>query len=245
MTNSQHYVRQPAFLFFIRIAQILLSIIILGLAAYGIDYSKTTYGAYVVQYIIKDGATDQSEAAFGFAIFVVIYTWIAVGYNLAGSTFFVALWNCWAVLALEIVAVVFWLVAFALLGAWASDHVSMSKKDGGLGLGNFDDSSFGDSSLPSVGDLTNWITKRSTISSESKKAKGVWQSGAAASGLGAIVWVLFIITLVVYAISLQRHRTDPENQNLPADGSPLPDEAHDPNYELKQQSQGYAPQQPA
>jgi len=245
MTNSQHYVRQPAFLFFIRIAQILLSIIILGLAAYGIDY------------FTKDGGkpTDQTEAAFGFAIFVVIYTWIVVGYNLAASTLFIAFWNCWAVLALEIVAVVFWLVSFALLGDWASDYKFMSDKDkyyGDYGLGDY---GLGDISLPSIPDLTDMfsgVTKRATISSAEaefdkafKKAKGVWQSGAAASGLGAIVWVLFIITLVVYAISLQRHRADPENQNLPADGSPLPDEAHDPNYELKQQSQGYAPQQPA
>jgi len=236
MTNSQHYVRQPAFLFFIRIAQILLSVIILGLAAYGIDY------------FTKDGGkpTDQTEAAFGFAIFVVIYTWIVVGYNLAASTLFIAFWNCWAVLALEIVAVVFWLVSFALLGDWASDYKYMSDKD------NY----YGDVSLPTgmpdLSDILSGITKRAKISSAEaeydnafKKAKGVWQSGAAASGLGAIVWVLFIITLVVYAISLQRHRADPENQNLPADGSPLPDEAHDPNYELKQQSQGYAPQQPA
>jgi len=234
MTNAQHYVRQPAFLFFIRIAQILLSIIILGLAAFGIDYF--TKGD------LK--APDQVEEAFGFTIFVVIYTWIAVGYNLAASTFFVAFWNCWAVLALEIVAVVFWLVAFALLGEWASDYKFMSQKD--KFYGDFSDSDLGDL-LSGFG-----IYKRATVYGDDavvddgfKKAKSVWQSGAAASGLGAIVWVLFIVTLVVYVISLQRHRADPENQNLPADGSPLQGEAHDPNYELKQQPQGYAPQQPA
>jgi len=238
MTNSQHYVRQPAFLFFVRIAQILLSIIILGLAAYGIDHF-TQGGAE---------APDKVEAAFGFAIFVVIYTWIAVGYNLAASTFFVAFWNCWAVLALEIVAVVFWLAAFALLGDWASDYKFMTEKT----------TSYGDyQSIPGISDLLDGILKRrqfydvdnvvdnAAADDAFKKAKGVWQSGAAASGLGAIVWVLFIVTLVVYAISLQRHRADPENQNLPADGSPSNDVAHDPNYELKQQPQGYATQQPA
>ncbi|KAI5805351.1 hypothetical protein DFH27DRAFT_550729 [Peziza echinospora] len=42
----------------------------------------------------------------------------------------------------------------------------------------------------------------------------MWKTAAAASGLGAIMWICFLIITVVYILRLHRFRNDPANQHL-------------------------------
>lgn len=44
--GSQHIVQQPKFLFFIKIAQLVLAVIILGLASFAISVLPNTFGTF-------------------------------------------------------------------------------------------------------------------------------------------------------------------------------------------------------
>lgn len=213
--TDQHYVQQPAFLFFIRIAQAVLSLIILGLAAYGV--------ATLVDY----------GGSFGFNIFCALYTWIVVGYLLGTSAFAIGLWNCWAALVLEIFGVIFWLCAWGSMAAWAA----VWNWAGGYG-----GSSYGGSSY--YGYINDILYKRDLVKRVTyKEQKTAWQCVAAASGLGALVWILFLVTLITYSIHLHRHRKNPENANLPNNGEPVHVEKHEmqPQGGMQYPQQGYTP----
>jgi len=141
---------------------------------------------------------------FGFNIFCSLYTFIVCAYLISTPIWLPALWNCWAALVLEIFGVIFWLCGFATLAAWAA-------------LGTY-----------TTNYLTNYdavynYTKRSSIYNSDKELKTwdrAWQCAAAAAGLGALIWVLYMVTLITFSIFLHRHRKNPENANLPDDGSP-------------------------
>jgi len=185
--TDQHYVRQPAWLFWLRIAQTIFAVLILALTAFSMSTLTNILGS------------------FGYNIFCCVYTFITLTYLCAGPVFFLALWNMWAALVLEIFAVVFWLSGWASLAAWAA-------------LGNYvydvaDSYSYGiDDDYYGIDDHYRDLYK---------KQRTAWQCAAAAAGLGALLWVSFIVSLVVYSVHLHRHRRAPENANLPKSGEPV------------------------
>ncbi|KAG0134856.1 hypothetical protein HOY82DRAFT_583896 [Tuber indicum] len=133
---------------------------------------------------------------FGFNIFTCLFTFIVGAYLLVTPLRAPKLYNCWAALVLEIFGVIFWLSAFATLASWAS-----------LGL------------------LTVDYLDNITKEAEERYARyrAGWRCAGAAAGLGGIVWILFMITLITYSIFLHRHRKNPGNKNLPDNGSPARD----------------------
>lgn len=146
--EAPHYVRQPAFLFWIRIAILVLSVLVLGLIAFSLS----------VWTVVVD--------AFAFGIFCCIYNFIVGGYLIVSVARFVNFWNCWAVLALDIIGVVFWLAAWASMASWASSKKFLGGARSGL--------------------FSSFIMRRSDH--PYNKHKGSWQAAAAASGLGALIW---------------------------------------------------------
>ncbi|KAI5840635.1 hypothetical protein BZA05DRAFT_454423 [Tricharina praecox] len=139
---------------------------------------------------------------FGYNIFCCIYNFIGVGYLLVSVARAPRIWNCWAALVIDIFGVIFWISAWGSLAGWAA-------------LGNI---AYDSSAL----DLCRHYSK--TDQRKCNGRKGAWQASAATAGLGAIVWVLFVVHLIVYSIHLHRHRTAPETKHLPSSGRALTEE---------------------
>jgi len=156
----------PKFLIFLRIAQFALAIILLGLTAYGVTF------------IAFDGDS--------LMLFTSLATMIIVGYILASEMLVTGLYNYWAILGLDIFAMIFWLISFALL---ASEVAAFSIIDYCYGYYCYKKRDFSD------------LSKRATTNPHTYR-----NAMAAASGLGALEFILFIITLVFTALALHRHR---------------------------------------
>ncbi|KAG0635748.1 hypothetical protein HOY80DRAFT_980515 [Tuber brumale] len=200
--SDQHVVDQPPWLKFIRIAQVSLSLLIIALAAFAL--SAIPYG--------------NTFGTFGFNIFTCLFTIIVGAYLLITPLRAPKLYNCWAALVLEIFGVIFWLSAFATLASWASLGLltvgALRKRDAKKSSSSSSNNNFGSDYLDSL-----------TKDAEARYAryKAGWRCAGAAAGLGGIVWILFMITLITYSIFLHRHRKNPENKNLPDNGSPAGD----------------------
>lgn len=98
--------------------------------------------------------------------------------------------------------VIFWLCAFATLASWSSAWVlwdALTKR------------SYGDDSYNSA---------IAAAAAAVARFRAGWRCAAAAGGLGGILWVLALVSLVTYSVSLHRHRGNPDNKDLPEDGSP-------------------------
>jgi len=167
--STSHIVELPFFVTIIRIAQLVLTIIILGLA--GNTINGLTGGS---------GATFGLEP-LGFTIFCCVWTLLVNAYLLATPIFLPVAYNMWGHLALEALSWLFWLSGFASTASWASAR---------SGWGN--DSFLG---YPS-------------------SYKSYWATAAAAAGMGAIMWILYTVTLVFFCLRLHSHRTDPNNAHL-------------------------------
>ncbi|KAI9814725.1 MAG: hypothetical protein M1827_002991 [Pycnora praestabilis] len=209
--NHGHVVPTPRWILGIRIAQVVLALLILALVAYSTSVWGGTY----------------MDAAYGINIFTAIATFIIVAYVTLSPMMFPHLYNMWAVLAAEIFAVLWWLIAFAILASWSSSFTWISYDD--------------------------WFYKRDTVFQKRDNLTTAWQTGAAASGLGGLEFILFIITLVMFGLSLHRQRrgvTNREHQAAPpyqsnSDGTQNESFAQDPKYEMQpmQSQQQIPPQQ--
>ncbi|KAI9777406.1 MAG: hypothetical protein M1839_008919 [Geoglossum umbratile] len=129
-----------------------------------------------------------------------------------------AWYNCWAALALEIFGVVFWLPAFASLGAWSSINSLYS--------------SYYQSDCHYYG-TCNYQT--------------AWQTAAAAAGMGGLEFILFLVTLITFSVFLHRHRTQgaPTHFGMQPSyggGHPAPAGGQQP---VDMQNMGYPPKEPA
>ncbi|RPA89965.1 hypothetical protein L873DRAFT_1754406 [Choiromyces venosus 120613-1] len=200
--TDQHVVEQPPWLKFIRIAQVGLSVLILALASFAL--SAIPYG--------------NTFGTFGFNIFTCLFTFIAGAYLILTPLKSPKLYNCWAALVLEIFGVIFWLSAFATLASWASLGLltvhALGKRDVKKSTSSSNDGQFGS-------DI--WSSTSKEMEARYARYQAGWKCAGAAAGLGGIVWVLFMITLITYSIFLHRHRMNPENKNLPDNGSPAQD----------------------
>ncbi|UNI23052.1 hypothetical protein JDV02_008895 [Purpureocillium takamizusanense] len=173
---SEHVLKTPAWVFAVRIAQVLGSLIVLGLSAS----------------IIHDLYLDE----LGLAIAVSIITWIVVAYAL--STEKVSAWHVGyhvlAVVVLDGFMLVMWLAAWAAVAARrATFRIPTSVSE------CFDN-----------GDLVNsksCMRKRDIFRRDILFKKGQAQMSAAA-GIGALVWLLFIVTFVWTMVNFLRGRKD-------------------------------------
>jgi hypothetical protein len=122
-----------------------------------------------------------------FSIFVALVTMIIGGWYLLSSRQIPALYHKVAVLVLECFLLIWWLAAWADLAAWA---------------GGYDFYAVTTSSVCAYGycapfkkravDVNSWENYRNAM--------------AAAAGIGALNFILFIVTLVTFAIYFHRHR---------------------------------------
>ncbi|ROT42242.1 hypothetical protein SODALDRAFT_326426 [Sodiomyces alkalinus F11] len=156
--GQEHIPIYPRGFIGLRIAQSVLGVTTLGLSA------------FIVATIPFDGAA--------LMLFVAIATIITSIWHLVSHYSAPALYNYWAVLALDIFLVFFWLISFAILAdrtAWVFNIFS-------------NNCSFGVCYQPAGLDLA--------LSS----------CMAAASALGGIQFALFITSLAIHGIALHRHR---------------------------------------
>lgn len=107
--SRSHVPPQPLWVFFIRIAQFLLAIIIVGLTGYSAD----TFNAKFLEYGLgSNGIT--------FSFFVFAWTLIFLGWLVASILLFPTVYNYWVHLAAESLVVIFWLACWAVLASNAT-----------------------------------------------------------------------------------------------------------------------------
>ncbi|TVY26126.1 hypothetical protein LHYA1_G003982 [Lachnellula hyalina] len=172
MSTTNHVLALPQAFLALRIAQLVVGIVILGLSA------------YIVTFIAFDSAC--------LTLFTAIATIIIAVYSLVSSTVLKTAYNYWAIVALDIFAIIFWIISFSYLAsttAAASNWYGSSytcddyyyyycykKRDAPL--------------VPRA--TTNVVTYRHSM--------------AAAAGLGGLEFILFAITLIFTTIHVLRHR---------------------------------------
>jgi len=175
--SASHILPLPKAVFGLKIAQLVISVVILGLAAYGVTF------------VAFDGDS--------LMLFTALATMIITVYYIVATTALPAAYNYWAILSLDIFAIVFWIISMSLL-AWevAAFSWAFSVYDGstscGYDLYGYYSCSKRDLSGIQKRDTTDVYTYRNAL--------------AAASGLGGLEFILFLVTLIITAIGLHRHR---------------------------------------
>ncbi|QSZ34999.1 hypothetical protein DSL72_007861 [Monilinia vaccinii-corymbosi] len=158
-------------LFGLRIAQLVIAIVILGLSSYG------------VYWLVYDGDALTLSAA--------VISIIICGYVIIASSLAPVMYNYWAILALDILAVVLWLSAFPTLAAQiATSVVYTSSYDTYYGA------------------YYNYKIKRGL--GIERRAETTWDTYKgtmiASSAFGALEFALFVATLIILSVQLHRHR---------------------------------------
>ncbi|RFU29214.1 hypothetical protein B7463_g7115, partial [Scytalidium lignicola] len=203
---SSDIITLPKWTYALRGLQIFFSIVVLGLSAYGVYWLHFS--------------------SWGFAIFTCIATWIMLTYilvvNLVESSR--GAYNYWAVLALEVVSVIFWLSAMAALAATRATFTvpttineCVHTDNGGV--------------CDKKRDVSGNLYKRAYVATDS-----YLDMMSAAAGISAIEMILFIVTLVVFSINLHRHRTShsalPTNDKVDHEMQP---QSYNPTSEYQSQ----------
>jgi len=101
-----HKLVLPVVFLFLRVAQAVIAVIVLGLTAFLISVH---YGILV-------------PGSYGVAMFTSIVTLIIVAYNIIADRAVPAIYNMWAILALDIFAVIFWLSTMAAIAAYRAGY---------------------------------------------------------------------------------------------------------------------------
>ncbi|KAG4434884.1 hypothetical protein IFR05_009644 [Cadophora sp. M221] len=98
--GRSHVPALPAFTFYLRYAQLVVALVVLGLLA------------YVVTYFAYSGASLSS--------FTAIATLIITIYNIVTITISPVFYNYWAAIGLDAFVLIFWLISFSLLASEAA-----------------------------------------------------------------------------------------------------------------------------
>ncbi|KAH8899372.1 hypothetical protein GQ53DRAFT_836425 [Thozetella sp. PMI_491] len=177
--GREHIPLLPKGFFAIRIIQLVFTLIILALSAYGVSIS--------------------SASGIVFILVVALMTLITSIYHIVAETGAPKLYNYWAVMSLDILLVIMWLSAFALLAAavavWAAE----------TGSGYY------------------YYGVYYYYSGYSKAWTGAL-GGAAA--IGAIEFILHLVALIITSVAIHRHRsaglhcTPGAPRTLPGQGPP-------------------------
>jgi len=199
-TDRSHIIAAPAFLLGFRIAQLVVAVAVLGLAAYGVTF------------VSFDGDA--------LSLFTALASIIIVVYVLAASIALPVAYNYWAILGLDIFAIVFWLISFALLASEVAAYSVVDYTYTDYSCYYYDDCS-------KKRDLG--LDKRATTTVATYR-----NAMAACAGLGGLEFILFIITLVIFSIHLHRHRA--------AGGHCMPNSANTNN--ITTEPKNYEMQQP-
>jgi len=165
----------PIPLLVLRSIQLGTAVAILGLASYGENYASF------------DGD--------GLILFTAIATIIITVYIIVSSTATPVAYNYWAILGLDIFAIVFWIVAFPLLASEVAgfDIVAVNIPVTIPGCTYYGyNLCYKKRGVTLVKRDLNLFTYRNAL--------------AAAAGLGGLEFALFIVTLVFTSIGLHRHR---------------------------------------
>jgi hypothetical protein len=170
-TTRHHIVPEPKFVLVFRFIQLVVAVIVLGLASYGLTF------------LVFDG--------IGITLFSAIASIIITLYVIISTLALPIAYNYWAILGLDIFAIVFWLISFALLGSeiasfdayvydYTCDYLYCYEKRDLVGME---------------------LGKRATTS-----AYTYYNAMVTASVLGGLEFILFIVTLVTFGIFMHRHR---------------------------------------
>jgi hypothetical protein len=151
----------PPYFHILRLAQIVIALLVLSLAAYAV--SGVAYGGG------------------GYAIFVSLATLILLTYSLATTFKFPRFYNRIAVLVLECLAVVWWLAVWTSLAAWASLYNVAAHYYGDYAAGGAVGS--GDVSCGSRNSVDYCVAKRSTGTGHLKSLRNAL---AVAAAFGAV-----------------------------------------------------------
>ncbi|KAF7880847.1 uncharacterized protein EAF02_006738 [Botrytis sinoallii] len=203
VANKTHIPGARGALFGLRIAQLVLAVIILALSSYG------------VYWLVYDGDALTLASA---AISIVICVYVIVA-----STGAPVLYNYWAILGLDIIAVILWVVSFPILASQIANAITV------------------DYSCDSYYSCYYYKHKRGL--GLEKRAETTWETYKgvmiATSALGGLEFVLFSITLIILGINLHRHRS--------AGGHCQPGAAapRQVDFEEKQQRNVTAPAEPS
>jgi len=164
--STAHIVPVPGYVTIIRVVQVVMSIMVLGLAGNTISgITKYFGGAGAIGGIATE--------PLSFLVFCCVWTWLVCAYLIATPLVLPVAYNMWAHLALEVVSWVFWLAGFASTASWASDYAHGKEY---------------------LGPLYKY-----------------WATSAAAAAFGALIWITFFVTLVVFSLRLHAWRNDPTN----------------------------------
>jgi len=224
MSTTNHVLPLPQAFLALRVAQLAVGVVILGLSA------------YIVSYIAFNSAC--------LTLFTALATMIIAVYNIVSSTGLKVAYNYWAILGLDIFAIVFWIISFSY-EAWTT-AAATDWYESVYTCTWYDGYCYKKRDLPLVSRATtNVYTYRNSM--------------AAAAGLGGLEFILFAITLIFTALHVVRHRkagghsaatrTSTGPAPVPADG-PAPVYSETKNTELNGQNgqQQYVqqpqPQQP-
>jgi hypothetical protein len=171
--KADHVLNVPQTVFVSRISQLVVAVVVMGLAAYGIYYL--------------------SFDAIDLTMFSAIATIIIAVYVIVASTAAPAAYNYWAIIALDSLMVLFWVVSFAYLAYEVAsvDIYTYTYND----------------CLYSYAGVCYYRNKRSLgIAKRSTTVYTYRNVVAAAAGLGGLEFLLFVKTLVFTSIALHNHR---------------------------------------
>lgn len=180
--DTPHIVAVPGWFLVFRILQIILAVVTLGFAAF-------------LTWVVP-------LPGFGLAIFTAIVSLIIVVYILIASKSCPSVYNYWAILALEIFAVIFWLCTMGVLASYA----------GALTVG-YSGYAYGDSnSYYETSCDPNYYscTRKRAVQALTKRftpgyALSVGLIGGTA-GIAALELIFFCVTLITFSVFMHRHR---------------------------------------
>ncbi|KAJ9145451.1 hypothetical protein NKR23_g5469 [Pleurostoma richardsiae] len=202
--DRTHIPPQALWIFFLRIAQLALAIIVVGLTGYAADTFDNTFNS------------------LGYSFFVFAWTVVYLAWLLISIFFFPIAYHPWAHLAVDIVTGIFWLACWADLAHDASN------------LDNAED--YYDNYVP--------YSYRGSGYGRIKRAINCVKAAAA---IGALEWVLFVISTIFLVLAILGHRRSQTSvpaaeskpvQMAPVGGGPPPQQQ---TYPENQQGY-YAPQ---
>ncbi|KAM3562150.1 hypothetical protein MY1884_001964 [Beauveria asiatica] len=174
--NPQKTLVTPLWVFAIRIAQVVLSIVVLGMAAAWTDYSLFD--------------------APSLAIAAAVFTWVVVAYILVTEKVPAAnaLYTIYAVIALDAFMCIIWLSAWALNAARRAELGNIGGGRGGRGRFCYNGICYDYKKRSIERRAMTWQTLGGLL--------------AGVAALGAVVWVLFIVTLVWTIMNFFKGRKD-------------------------------------
>jgi len=183
--SSYHVLPLPPWTIALRGIQLFVALVILGLAAYGL---------HLYPFDGVDLITFVAIATIIITVYIIVATYVPIIYNY------------WAILGLDIFAVIFWLVSFAYLAS-EMGAVKTLYDD----YYNSYSSDYSGSNCYTYSDGVTYCTRKRDLSVFSKRTSAAvtdYQVLAAAAGLGGLEFALFIATLVLVSINLHRHRSN-------------------------------------